>query len=243
MTAVVLKKCVPVDLRQARWFDRQVGASIDACRFRVAPPEVELRTMKADGLARRAGDRAVCLSTHALFWTRLQLCETLIHEYAHRLIFEWELETGGDVKGHGPEFLLVLLALYRRVDLSDAHCHELVSQVNLYDFGDPPHCFVELAEDKWRGLVLAWAMEHCEALAKSPAPAEDLPAMAAARFEILIQRCRAWEADQLQVSKTIADLTRENQRLRNVVSSTKFAGLGIGVSVALLSFFVLAVAF
>ena len=241
MTAVVLKKCVPADLRQSRWFDRQVGPAIEACRFRVAPPDVELRTMKADGLARRSGD--VCLSTRALFWTRFQLCVTLIHEYAHRVVFYWERETESDAEIHGPLFLLVLLTLYKRVDLSAALTQTLVDQVNLYDFCDPPHCFVELAEDKWRGLVLAWALEHCEALARSPAAAEELPALAAQRFEMLLKRCSDWEADQLQVSKTIADLTRENQRLRNVVSLAKYAVACVSASVALLSFVVLAVAF
>lgn len=241
MTAIVLRKCALADLSQARWFSRQVGPSIDACRFRAEPPAVELRTMREDGLARRSGD--VCLSTRSIFWSQLQICATLLHEFAHRIVFDWEHKTVSDAEPHGLLFLLVLLALYTRVDLSGALRQTLANQVSLYDFQDTPACFSGLSEDRWRGLVLAWAIEHCDALARSPAAAEDLPAAAAERWAMLLKRCSDWEDEQVRVENNIAALQQENQRLRGVVSMTKFVSLGVGVGVALLCIFALAVVF
>lgn len=210
----------------AGWLNRMLGPAIAACRFDAIPAAVEIRRIDwcAAYAQKSKRDSAICISSKAVFWTQVELCEIVLHEFAHMLVFRWEDKTGHDVDTHGPIFFLVLLALYRRVDRSKSLSHEMVLRASLYDFADLPASFRVLEEYQSRGMVIRWAMEHYDDLAMSTLPAEQLPALAWERWEKLLAQCRKWDADDVQAKIRVAGLQQENTRLRQNMARLVGAG-------------------
>lgn len=150
--------------------------------------------MTLGGWAQRKGevDRRVCVSSRAKFWSnKNSIAATCIHEVAHRLVYDFEIEEleGRFMDGHGPIFFLTLATLYKRVDLELKSESPMSHYLDIYCLQDQPSAFENWQMHDWLPAVMRWALMHSQELAESLHPAEQIPSVAAKLWVEYAQQC------------------------------------------------------
>lgn len=206
----------------AAWIRNTLRSYVKACRFKNDPLSIELRPMVgAIGyVAAIVPHDRICLSNRAVFWSAESLISTTIHEYCHRLVMEFDTKSKVAIRNHGPVFFLVLMTLFKRIDLSNGT--KYVSTLSLYDFQDEPDDAADINSVwsvAWRPAVLDWALSKCDGLARSNVCAEDLPEAVYRRWLEFLEDCSQKDKSAVSAAVEAQDLKQHAENLKAEISN------------------------
>ena len=197
----------------AGWLQRVLQPVVKACRFERGLP-VEVRPTGAwSGWCagqNEAPDRRIALSKKICFWSAENIVSVYLHESAHRLLEDREVDT------HGPEFFcLNAILLIRSAALFRLNW---LFKLDFYDYSD---CPLDLQDEpNWRGIVVGWSLPTAAELAATDASAEQLADIVCKRWQQFLQErqnARAQAAQQVVAARKNAAL--QLQKIESLQSS------------------------
>lgn len=160
-----LYEVMPITTPKSTWLLNILSPLVCACKM--PPIAIEIRPLDCAGrCVYSERDKRVQLSKKIVFWGHATVARIYLHECAHRLLED------ENVDGHGVEFFTLLLVLHTRAKshLSDLGAgNEPLKQLDFYDCSEKSRVWqtfnIEPAD--WMSTQIQWSIDVAPALADS----------------------------------------------------------------------------